>query len=82
MVTPPAFSIRERDGVYVPERQTFKDAFRVLLLPYMSSKMKETAFQILNRTIWTNNKSFKSGLNGSPQCYRCEEIETMEHLLY
>jgi hypothetical protein len=48
----------------------------------MSSKTKEVAFQILNRTIWTNNRSFKSGLSASPQCHRCEEIETMEHLLY
>ncbi len=79
---PPAFSTRERDGVYVPERQTFKDAFGVLSLPFMSSKTKETAFQILNRTIWTNNKAFKSGMHTSPICFRCDEIETMEHLLY
>jgi hypothetical protein len=82
MKVPPAFSTRERDGVYVPDRQTFKDAFRVLSLPFMSSKTRETAFQILNRTIWTNNKAFKSGMCTSPQCLRCDEIETMEHLLY
>jgi hypothetical protein len=82
MGTPPAFSTRERDEVNVPERQTFVDAFKVLSLPYMSSKTKEFAFQILNRTIWNNNKSFRSGLGPSPQCYRCEEVETMEHLLY
>ncbi len=82
MGAPPAFSTRERDDVYVPERQTFVDAFRVLSLPYLSSKTKETAFQILNRTVWTNNKSFKSGLCPSPQCFRCEDIETMEHLVY
>jgi hypothetical protein len=79
---PPAFGTRERDGVYVPERQTFKDAFGVLSLPFMSYKTKETAFQILNRTIWTNNKAFKSGMHTSPLCFRCDEIETMEHLLY
>jgi hypothetical protein len=82
MDAPPAFGTRERDGVFVPERQTFVDAFRVLSLPYMSSKTKEVVFQILNRTIWTNNKSFKSGLSASPQCHRCEDVETMEHLLY
>ncbi len=82
MGAPPAFGTRERDGVYVPERQTFVDSFRVLSLPYMTSKTKEVAFQILNRTVWTNNKSFKSGLSASPQCHRCEEVETMEHLLY
>jgi hypothetical protein len=68
--------------VYVPEKQTFKDAFGVLSLPFMSSKTKETAFQILNRTIWTNNKAFKSGMHPSPLCFRCDEAETMEHLLY
>jgi hypothetical protein len=82
MDTPPAFGTRERDGVYVPERQTFVDSFKVLSLPYLSSKTKEVAFQILNRTVWTNNKSFKSGLSASPMCHRCEEVETMEHLLY
>jgi hypothetical protein len=82
MKTPPAFGTRERDGVYVPERQTFKDAYHVLSLPFLSSKTKETAFQILNRTIWTNNKAFKSGLCASPLCLRCDEIETMEHLIY
>jgi hypothetical protein len=82
MGTPPAFGTRERDGVYVPERQTFVDSFKVLSLPYLSSKTKEVAFQILNRTVWTNNKSFKSGLSDSPQCFRCEEVETMEHLIY
>jgi len=82
MQLPPAYSTRERDGVYVPERQTFKDAFFALSLPFLSSKTKETVFQILNRTIWTNNKAFKSGIMDSPLCYRCDEVETMEHLLY
>ncbi len=67
MGSPPAFGTRERDGIYVPERQTFIDSFRVLSLPYMSSKTKEVTFQILNRMVWTNNKSFKSGLSASPQ---------------
>jgi hypothetical protein len=49
------------------------------LLP---SKTKETVFQILNRTIWTQNTAFKSGRATDPLCYRCAETETMEHLLY
>jgi hypothetical protein len=82
MPPPPAYRTRERDNVYLPERQTFLDAFHVLNLPLLSSKTKETAFQILNRNIWTNSKAFKSGLADSPTCHRCEEVETMEHLLY
>ncbi len=61
MQLPPAFSTRERDGVYVPEQQTFCDAFYVLSLSLLSSKTKETAFQIWDRTIWTNNKSLSIG---------------------
>ncbi|OBQ34618.1 MAG: hypothetical protein AN484_26585, partial [Aphanizomenon flos-aquae WA102] len=78
----PAYQTRRRDGVYYPETQTFNDAYRVLDIPAMPSKTKEVAFQILNRTIWTNNKAFKSGRADSPSCQYCEEVETMEHLLY
>jgi hypothetical protein len=48
------------------------------LLP---SKTKETVFQILSRTIWTQNKACKSGLALDACCLRCEETGTMEHLL-
>jgi hypothetical protein len=65
-------------GVYVPERQNFQDAFFVLSLPLLSSKTKETTFQILKRTVWTNNKAFKSGMHNSPLCNRCDGIETIE----
>jgi hypothetical protein len=41
----------------------------------------ESAFEVLNITIWTNNKAFKSGMIDSPSCERCDEIETMEHLI-
>jgi len=78
----PAYQTRERDNVYVPEKTTFNSAFRVLELTLMTSKTKETAFQILNRTIWTNNKAFKSRLRDDPGCEWCGDIETMEHLLY
>jgi hypothetical protein len=47
----------------------------------MPSKTKETAFEILNRTIWTNNKAFKSKITDTPACALCPETETMEHLL-
>jgi hypothetical protein len=45
MGAPPAFGTQERDGVYVPELKTFVDAFRVLSLPYMSSKPKKLLFK-------------------------------------
>jgi hypothetical protein len=78
----PAYLTRERDNVYVPERRTFSAAYEVLNLPMMPSKTKETAFQVLNRTIWTNNKAHKSGLREDSDCDYCGEEETMEHLLH
>jgi hypothetical protein len=79
---PPSYTSRQRDGITLPQRATFIDAYKVLQLPLLPSKTKETTFQIFNRTIWTQNKAFKSGRAPNARCYRCEEIETMEHLLY
>ena len=36
----------------------------------------------MNRTIWTNNKEFKSGMRNDPDCQYCGEVETMEHMYY
>ncbi len=79
---PPSYTTRQRDGITLPQRATFINAYKVLQLSLLPSKTKETVFQILNRTIWTQNKAFKSGRAPDARCYRCEEIETMEHLLY
>jgi hypothetical protein len=48
----------------------------------MPNKIRETSFQVLNRTIWTNKKAYCSGIAENATCNRCEEEETMEHLLY
>jgi hypothetical protein len=81
---PPSYTTRQRDGITLPQRATFINAYKVLHLSLLPSKTKETetVFQILNRTIWTQNKAFKSGRAADARCLRCEEIETMEHLLY
>ena len=80
--TAPAYDTRIRDGVYYPNRNTFSDAYKVMEISAMPSKTKETTFQVLNRTIWTNNKAFKSGVSNTDACTHCEEPETMEHLIY
>lgn len=80
--TAPAYSTRERDNVYVPDRDTFSRGYGVLSLPSIPSKTKEVAFQVLNRTVWTNKKAFQSGIMQDPACQYCGEDETMEHLLY
>jgi hypothetical protein len=78
----PAYATRERDGVYVPDRITFSQGYGVCKLQGLTSKTKEISFEILNRTVWTNNKAFKSGMADDPGCSLCGDIETMEHLLY
>jgi hypothetical protein len=78
----PAYQTRIRDGLAVRPSQTdFTNAYNILHLPAITSKTRETAFQILNRTIWTNNKAFKSRMRPDPYCERCKKVETMEHLL-
>jgi hypothetical protein len=78
----PSYSTRQRDGITLPQRTTNLNSYKVLYMSLLPSKTKETVFQILNRTIWTQNKAFKSGRAPDAICYRCDEIETMEHLLY
>ncbi len=79
---PLSYLTRQRDGLMLPRRDTFLNAYKVLSMSLLPSKTKETTFQILNRTIWTQNKAFKSGMAREATCFRCEDVETMEHLLY
>jgi hypothetical protein len=78
----PAYHTRRQDGVYYPTAETFNKAYNIIQLSSLPSKTKETSFQILNRTIWTNNKAFKSGARENPDCEYCGQVETMEHLIH
>jgi hypothetical protein len=80
--TAPAYATRQRDGVFYPSQKTFTDAYKVIDIGSMPNKTRETSFQILNCTIWTNRKAYRSRITDSASCDRCEEEETMEHLLY
>jgi hypothetical protein len=62
--------------------ETFNKAYNIIQLSSLPSKTKETSFQILNRTIWTNNKAYKSGARENPDCEYCGQAETMEHLIH
>jgi hypothetical protein len=78
----PAYHTRILDGLAVrPSQRDFTNAYNILRLPAITSKTRETAFQILNRTTWTNNKAFKSRRRPDPHCESCKKVETMEHLL-
>ena len=78
---PPAYLTRQHDNVPTIPLQDFKDSYNVVSNTLLPSKTKENAFQTLNRTLWTNNKAFKSGIHKIPLCPYCEHVETMEHLL-
>ncbi len=81
-VVAPACHTRIRDNIQIrPTLQIFNNAFHLLRLPSLTSKTRETAFQILNRTVWTNNKAFKSRIRDNPNCERCGHPETMEHMI-
>jgi hypothetical protein len=76
------YHIRARDNVHIrPTVQTFNNAYQLLCLPTLTSKTRETAFQVLNRTGWTNNKAFKSCMRNDANCERCGLTEMMEHTL-
>jgi hypothetical protein len=77
----PAYQTRIRDKIDIhPTKRTFHNAYQLLCLPSLTSKTRETAFQVLNRTVWTNNTALKSMLRPDPNCERCAEVETFEHL--
>jgi hypothetical protein len=80
--TAPAYSTRIQDGVFYPTVETFTKAYNIIGMNSLPSKTKETAFQTLNRTIWTNNKAFKSKSRNNPNCDYCGQTETVEHLLH
>jgi hypothetical protein len=77
-----SYATLQRDGLALPRRDTFLNAYKVLSLSLLPSKTKETVFQVFNHNVWTQNKVFKSGMAADATCFRCDETETMEHLLY
>jgi len=78
---PPALKTRQNEGIAVVGKKEFIMAYKIVRNTMISSKTKEIAFQILNRTLWTNNKAFKSGIAEDNKCPRCNQTETIEHLV-
>jgi hypothetical protein len=78
----PAYQTRTRDNIHIsPMLQVFHNAYQALWLPSLTSKTRESAFQVLNRTVWTKTRTFKSRMRPDPDFTRCGEVEPMEHLL-
>jgi len=80
--TAPAYLTRRADRVFYPTTETYNNAYNIIGMNSLPSKTKETAFQILNRTTWTNNKAYKSGTRDTPDCDYCGQVETIEHLIH
>jgi hypothetical protein len=74
--------MRQQGRIMLPERTIFLNAYKVLSLPCLPSRTKETILQTPRRTVWMHNKDFKSCMVPGPACLRWEEPETMEHLLH
>jgi hypothetical protein len=69
-------------STFYPATDTYNNAYNIIEMNSLPSKTKETTFQILNCTTWTNNKAHKSGRRDNPNCDNCGQIETIEHLIY
>jgi hypothetical protein len=72
----PAYHTRIQDNIAIrPSQRDFTNAYSILQLPTLTSK--------INRTIWTNNKAFKSRMRPDPNCERCNKAERKptEHLI-
>ena len=78
---PPSLKTRIRDRVDWIPKTDFINSYNIIKNSLIPSKTKENAFQVLNRTLWTKNKAYKSGMSENPNCPFCEQTETMEHLL-
>ncbi len=59
LTTAPAYHTKRQDGVFYLTMETFNYAYNIIEMGSLPFKTKETAFQILNPTIWTNNKAYK-----------------------
>jgi hypothetical protein len=77
----PTYRTRIQDGIAIrPDSCSFNSPYHLPRLLTLTSKTQETAFQIPNRNVWTNNEAFKSRMRPDPNCELCGLIETMEHL--
>ena len=87
MPGPPSYFTRRRDGIPVPSLKQFMLGYKNIMTWKLSSKTKETAFLILNRQIWTNQKEAWTNRGDAEaivqdNCGLCGERENTQHLLF
>ena len=87
MPGPPSFFTRRKDGIPVPALDRFMTGYRNLFKMDISSKTLENSFLVMNRQVWTNEKSFLSGQGRAEgrlddNCKLCGRKENTMHLLF
>ena len=76
----PSRQTRIRDGINIPEKEIYNQAYKKNYKSNFSEYQKSLNLSILNRTTWTKSKAFKSGRDNNNKCQKCEQEETIEHL--
>ena len=79
-ITAPSRQTRIRDGIPVPNMDIYNQAYKINYESRFSEYQKALNLSILNRTIWTNSKAFKSNMSEDEKCRKCGETETVEHI--
>jgi hypothetical protein len=86
---PPAYFTRRRDGIPVPSLGLFMTGYKNLFKMDIPSKTLENSYLVMNRQVWTNEKSALSGVGGGPggehpedTCKLCGAKENTMHLMF
>lgn len=79
---PPSYQTRIRDGFPVPSVKDYMLGHVNLHKMDIPTSTLSNSFNILNRTLWTNNKSYLSGKSNSNRCSLCGANEHTAHLVF
>ena len=79
--TVPSRQTRIRDGISIPEKEVYNQAYKKNYKSNFSKHQKTLNLSIMNRTTWTKSKAFKSGREDSSKCEKCDQDKNVvEHL--
>ena len=69
-----------RSGMLMTPAESINWAYRLSRLT--STKLKSTFLRVAHKEVYCNEKLFRYGLNMSPNCARCNELDTFRHKLF
>lgn len=77
---PPSYSTRQRDDVEVPRLADFLSAYSINNRRKIDYDAQAFQLEVLNRTLWSENKKFKSGMiDEPPECIHCSTLMDSFH---